>query len=139
MNSEEEERFQQIMAQLFGENALQDKDKNISHSNNDKPQSANSLEEGEMEVATKMAEYELDQLRKAFINFQKEIRDLVLLKYSTQFLLDYSSYCEELENLLLNWDGSKDEEFIVEDDLRNQILTDIYEKYIEQMDNEDDN
>ncbi|KXS41206.1 MULTISPECIES: hypothetical protein [unclassified Candidatus Frackibacter] len=139
MNSEEEKRFQQIMEQLFGETNLHEEGDEFNPIE-DYTQPKQKLDKEMKEAAIEMAKYELDQLRQAFINFQKEIQDLVLLKYSTQFLLDYSSYCEELEGLLLITDESEQEDgnkFIAEHDLRNQILNEIYERYMGQV-NEDE-
>lgn len=142
MDLEDEKRFQQIIEQLFGESALEKEDLGKETNNNEEnsfdftdnsSHSSESLEEEELEIAVEMAKSELDCLREAFINFQQEIKGLVLLKYSTQFLLDYSSYCEELEKLLLSRDDSQEPDdsnnFIVEKDLRKQILIDIYEQY----------
>jgi hypothetical protein len=73
MNYEDEKRFQQIIKQLFGEDALE-KDIQDSQSFN----SDSEKMEEELKVAIEMAKYELNELRDAFINFQKQIKDLVL-------------------------------------------------------------
>lgn len=150
MDLEDEKKFQQIVKQLFGEDAVKnqgekltgavDNSDSLNNFSSGSDFDFNQLGEEELKAAQEMARYELDQLREAFISFQQEIRELVLLKYSTQFLLDYSSYCEELEELLLSEEDSqvKDNKFMAENDLKKQILTDIYEEYIEQVNDEED-